>query len=402
MVHLGQMRHFMGGDIVEDLARCHDQPPGKHQPPFRGARPPARARVAQRQLGIAAAQPRRIEVAALCQPVAGQRGQPGADLRRGWLPQVCAALAAVDGLEPAAERILGGHSGRLELSFVSTADYSILPRLVHRFRELYPEVELALNEATSDRQIAELAEGKGQAGIVIRQGVGVLPAGFGYRRLLAEPLIAAVPELWIDEGRLVPESGRIPAEAVIAAPLILFPRRAAPVFHDLVTGYYSDCGGEARVAQHAIQMQTIISLVSAGMGIALVPIVGKPMAQLLTNASATVTLAHSRTKDLPEVVRRADIVVAAVGRPEMVKGDWIKPGATVIDVGINRIDAPELGEGKARLVGDVDFAEAKEVAGAITPVPGGVGPMTIACLLANTVTATCQANGLAVPPVLTV
>ncbi|MBE3640003.1 bifunctional methylenetetrahydrofolate dehydrogenase/methenyltetrahydrofolate cyclohydrolase FolD [Mangrovicoccus algicola] len=130
-------------------------------------------------------------------------------------------------------------------------------------------------------------------------------------------------------------------------------------------------------------------------------IVGKPMAQLLTNASATVTVAHSRTKDLPEVVRRADIVIAAVGRPEMVKGDWIKPGATVIDVGINRIDAPEKGEGKTRLVGDVDFAGASQVAGAITPVPGGVGPMTIACLLANTVTATCKANGLPVPAVLT-
>ena len=116
-------------------------------------------------------------------------------------------------------------------------------------------------------------------------------------------------------------------------------------------------------------------------------IVGKPMAQLLLGDSCTVTIAHSRTRDLADVVRRADIVVAAVGRPEMVPGDWIKPGATVIDVGINRIDAPEKGEGKTRLVGDVDFASCSEVAGAITPVPGGVGPMTIACLLANTVTA---------------
>lgn len=127
-------------------------------------------------------------------------------------------------------------------------------------------------------------------------------------------------------------------------------------------------------------------------------IVGKPMAQLLLGDSCTVTIAHSRTKDLPETVRRADIVVAAVGRPEMVPGDWIKPGATVIDVGINRIDA---GEGKTRLVGDVDFASAAEVAGAITPVPGGVGPMTIACLLANTVTACCRANGLPEPEGLT-
>ena len=130
-------------------------------------------------------------------------------------------------------------------------------------------------------------------------------------------------------------------------------------------------------------------------------IVGKPMAQLLLGDSCTVTIAHSRTKDLPDVVRRADIVVAAVGRPEMVPGDWIKEGATVIDVGINRIPAPEKGEGKMKLVGDVDFASCAERAGAITPVPGGVGPMTIACLLANTVTACCRANGLAEPEGLT-
>ncbi|PTQ75783.1 bifunctional methylenetetrahydrofolate dehydrogenase/methenyltetrahydrofolate cyclohydrolase FolD [Celeribacter persicus] len=130
-------------------------------------------------------------------------------------------------------------------------------------------------------------------------------------------------------------------------------------------------------------------------------IVGKPMAQLLLGDSCTVTIAHSRTKDLPEVVKRADIVVAAVGRPNFVQGDWIKPGATVIDVGINRIPAPEKGEGKTRLVGDVDFAVAKEVAGAITPVPGGVGPMTIACLLANTLTACCRKHGLAEPEGLT-
>ena len=126
-------------------------------------------------------------------------------------------------------------------------------------------------------------------------------------------------------------------------------------------------------------------------------IVGKPMAQLLLGDSCTVTIAHSRTKDLPDVVRRADIVVAAVGRPEMVPGEWIKDGATVIDVGINRIER----DGKNKLVGDVEFASAAERAGAITPVPGGVGPMTIACLLANTVTACCRANGLAEPEGLT-
>jgi methylenetetrahydrofolate dehydrogenase (NADP+)/methenyltetrahydrofolate cyclohydrolase len=130
-------------------------------------------------------------------------------------------------------------------------------------------------------------------------------------------------------------------------------------------------------------------------------IVGKPMAQLLLGDSCTVTIAHSRTKDIQDVTRAADIVVAAVGRPEMVTGEWIKPGATVIDVGINRIDAPEKGEGKTRLVGDCHFDSCAEVAGAITPVPGGVGPMTIACLLANTVTACCRANGLPEPEGLT-
>jgi len=130
-------------------------------------------------------------------------------------------------------------------------------------------------------------------------------------------------------------------------------------------------------------------------------IVGKPMAQLLLGANATPTIAHSRTADLPDVVRQADIVVAAVGRPEMVRGDWIKPGATVIDVGINRVPAPEKGEGKHRIVGDVHFESAAEVAGAITPVPGGVGPMTIACLLANTVTAAARAAGLPEPEGLT-
>ncbi len=124
-------------------------------------------------------------------------------------------------------------------------------------------------------------------------------------------------------------------------------------------------------------------------------IVGKPMAQLLLQENCTVTIAHSRTRDLPDVVRRADIVVAAVGRPEMIKGDWLKPGATVIDVGINRVPAAE--EGKTRLVGDVDFAGAQAVASAITPVPGGVGPMTIAVLLRNTLVAAHARAGLAAP-----
>ena len=123
-------------------------------------------------------------------------------------------------------------------------------------------------------------------------------------------------------------------------------------------------------------------------------IVGKPLAQLLLSENATVTIAHSKTRDLPGVCRRADLLIAATGRPEMVRGDWIKPGAIVIDVGINRV---ATADGKSRIVGDVAFAEAEKVAGALTPVPGGVGPMTIACLLLNTLRAACAQNGLPAP-----
>ena len=130
-------------------------------------------------------------------------------------------------------------------------------------------------------------------------------------------------------------------------------------------------------------------------------LVGKPMAQLLLRENCTVTIGHSRTADLPSIVRQGDIVVAAAGRPLMIKGDWIKPGAAVIDVGINRVPAPDKGEGKTRVVGDVDYASALPVAGWITPVPGGVGPMTIACLLANTVTTASLINGLVPPKDLT-
>jgi len=127
-------------------------------------------------------------------------------------------------------------------------------------------------------------------------------------------------------------------------------------------------------------------------------IVGKPMAQLLLAANCTVTMAHSRTKDLPGLCRTADILIAAIGRPKMINGDWIKPGATVIDVGINRVEVQGDEESsKIRLVGDVDFDEANKVTGAITPVPGGVGPMTIACLLENTLIACCRQNGVDIP-----
>ena len=126
-------------------------------------------------------------------------------------------------------------------------------------------------------------------------------------------------------------------------------------------------------------------------------LVGKPVAQLLLRENCTVTIAHSRSRDLPAIAREADILVAAVGRPKMIKRDWVKKGAVVIDVGINRVPAPEKGEGKTRLVGDVDFDDVSKVAGAITPVPGGVGLMTVACLLRNTVIAACRSKNIELP-----
>ncbi|NTJ33804.1 bifunctional methylenetetrahydrofolate dehydrogenase/methenyltetrahydrofolate cyclohydrolase FolD [Agrobacterium rhizogenes] len=164
---------------------------------------------------------------------------------------------------------------------------------------------------------------------------------------------------------------------------------------DLATGLISCTPAGAMLLVRRIHGEDLSGLNAVVIGRS--NLFGKPMAQLLLNANATVTTAHSRTKDLPTVARTADILVAAVGQPQMVKADWIKPGATVIDVGINRIAAPERGEGKSRLVGDVAFAETSDVAAVITPVPGGVGPMTIAMLMANTVIAAYRAAGKSAP-----
>jgi DNA-binding transcriptional LysR family regulator len=188
-----------------------------------------------------------------------------------WAPHVRAALANVDALPEAAHRLIAGTAGRLSLSFVSTADYSVLPLLVRRFSALYPEVEITLTEATSDVQIKLLQEGNSQAGIIIAPKDGTLPAALAYRQLLREKLVAAVPESWITEGRLRPGPAGLTAREVIEAPLIIFPQPMAPSFYDLVLGYYRAHGAEPRIAQPAIQMQTIISLVSAGLGLALVP-----------------------------------------------------------------------------------------------------------------------------------
>lgn len=187
-----------------------------------------------------------------------------------WLAHVRGALEQLNALPAIAARLRDGTAGHLTLSFVSTADYSILPSLVRRYATLFPDVEIRLTEATSDVQIAALLDRRGHAGIIIPPS-GSLPEALAYRRVGSERLVAAVPESWVAEGRFPVRGDRLPSAAVIEAPLIIFPRRIAPAFHDLVTGFYAAHGGRARIVQEAIQMQTIISLVSAGMGIALVP-----------------------------------------------------------------------------------------------------------------------------------
>lgn len=188
-----------------------------------------------------------------------------------WLPHVLDALAAVDALPETARRLRDGQTGYLTLSFVSTADYSVLPDLVRRYAEAYPDVEIRLVEATSDVQIPAVVAGERHAGIIIPPPDRALPEPLAYRRLVSEPLVAAAPAAWVEDGRLPIAGGALAPEALLDAPLILFPRTVAPAFHDLVTGYFSARGRPARIVQEAIQMQTIISLVSAGLGLALVP-----------------------------------------------------------------------------------------------------------------------------------
>ncbi|MDO9474118.1 MAG: LysR family transcriptional regulator [Caulobacter sp.] len=188
-----------------------------------------------------------------------------------WLPHVQAGLTAIEALPDTARRLRDGQIGYLSLSFVSTADYNVLPDLVRRYAETCPEVDIRLTEATSDLQIPAVAAGERHAGIIIPPHDRALPAGLAYRRLVSEPLVAVVPAAWVEDGRLAVRDGVLPPEAIVASPVILFPRGVAPAFHDLVTGYFAAHGGPARIVQEAIQMQTIISLVSAGLGIALVP-----------------------------------------------------------------------------------------------------------------------------------
>ena len=188
-----------------------------------------------------------------------------------WLEPVHKVLEGMNALPQIAQQLKEGTSGRLQISFVSTADYSVLPKLVRSYTELFPNVDVALSEATSDVQIAHLLEGKTDIGIVIPPPNAVFPKQLSYLPLVTEPLIAAVPESWIAEQTLPTPKGLLSPKRVVDAPLILFPRHSAPAFHDLVTGYIAAHGGTPQIVQEAVQMQTIISLVSAGMGIALVP-----------------------------------------------------------------------------------------------------------------------------------
>ena len=235
-----------------------------------------------------------------------------------------------------------------------------------------------------------------------------LPASVSQVELLA--LVATLNSDPLVDGILVqlPLPAQISAEKVIEA---IDPLKDVDGFHPINVGRLA-IGQDALVPCTPLGSLMLIKSIRpnlSGLDAVIVGrsnIVGKPMAQLLLSESCTVTIAHSRTRDLPDVCRRADIVVAAVGRPEMIRGDWIKPGAIVIDVGINRV-ASDVGDTgnientrKTRLVGDVAYAEAALVASAITPVPGGVGPMTIACLLHNTLKAWCMRKGLAMPNVL--
>lgn len=187
-----------------------------------------------------------------------------------WLTHVQPALAGLDALSETATQLRDGRIGHLTLSFVSTADYNVLPSLVSQFTARFPGVELRLNEATSDVQIPAVLERRANAGIIIPPAAA-LPSELGYVRLTHEPLVAAVPELWVSEKRLELVDGRLTPQAVLGLPLIIFPRAVAPAFYDLVTDFFSSHGGQAEIVQQAIQMQTIISLVSAGLGIALAP-----------------------------------------------------------------------------------------------------------------------------------
>lgn len=232
----------------------------------------------------------------------------------------------------------------------------------------FNSIQHSLAEETTQEELEELVAGL-NADPAIHGILVQLPLP---KHLKAEPVILSIsPEKDVD-GLHVVNAGKIATG-------------------DLETGLISCTPAGAMLLVNRIHGRDLSGLNAVVIGRS--NLFGKPMGLLLLAANATVTMAHSRTKDLASVCRNADILVAAVGRPQMVKADWVKPGATVIDVGINRVPAPDKGDGKSRLVGDVSYVDAAEIAGAITPVPGGVGPMTIAMLMANTVIAAYRAAG---------
>jgi DNA-binding transcriptional LysR family regulator len=188
-----------------------------------------------------------------------------------WLDYAQKVLMDASALPDIARRLSRGELGQLRLAFVSTADYSVLPNLVCRFRDQFPDVQVSLREATSDVQIEALLNDEIDAGMIIAPDSGSLPASLAYRPLVREPLVAAVPETWVTDGRDGFTGAELQPPAIIDAPLILFPRRSAPAFHDKISSYFAEYGRSPQVRQEAIQMQTIIGLVAAGMGLALVP-----------------------------------------------------------------------------------------------------------------------------------
>jgi DNA-binding transcriptional LysR family regulator len=251
MVELRQLRHFLAVADTLHFGRAAEQL-GMTQPPLSQS-----ILALERDLG-ANLFVRSKRVVALT------------DFGRQWLEHVRPAVQGIVALSDLAERLRTGKAGRLSLAFVSTADYSVLPRLVQRYAQAFPEVELELTEATSDIQVAALLDRRINAGILIAAR-SALPSSLDYRPLVIEPLVAAVPESWIVDGRLTVVDGEIGGEDWMAQPLIIFPTRVSPDFHDLVTGFYRARGYQPVIQQEAIQMQTIISLVSAGLGMALVP-----------------------------------------------------------------------------------------------------------------------------------
>ena len=190
---------------------------------------------------------------------------------RQWLDEARKVLGDAAALPDIARRLALGELGQLRLAFVSTADYSVLPGLVSRYRAVAPDVKVALREATSDIQIEALLNDEIDAGMIIAQARSSMPPSLGYRPLMREPLVAAVPEAWVQEGRAGFTQGSVGPGTVVATPLILFPRRSAPGFHDAIVDYYVQNGFRPTIVQEAIQMQTIIGLVAAGLGMALVP-----------------------------------------------------------------------------------------------------------------------------------